>query len=184
MKFAVPRWFLWIISISCSAVWLSSVAQASETTRDYRFKVHTSLWTTHFNPKPEHNNTQRLLGLEWYGDDFDETEWQQNRDGLGRAAPFIGAAWFRNSFNQRTIYAYTGFRQDLRTYDNGVQAYAKLTGGFIHGYRGEYRDRIPMNKIGTSPAIVPMFGVHHNSTHLELVVFGASGVMINIGRSF
>ena len=151
---------------------------------DYRFKVHASVYTTHFNPKPEHNNTQNLLGAEWYGKHLPVQPWQDSRTWLNQAAPLVGAAWFRNSYNQRTLYAYTGIRQDLQHYDNGVQSYAKLTAGFLHGYQDKYRDRVPMNQMGTSPAIVPMFGLQYQSAHIELVLFGASGLMLNIGRSF
>ncbi len=62
-----------------------------------------------------------------------------------------GGATFRNSFSQRSNYAYLGKRFDSDSYP----VYLKLTGGLLQGYRGEYRDKIPLNRFGVAPAIIP-----------------------------
>ena len=62
--------------------------------------LQTSVYTRHFNPDPEHNNHQDLLGLEY-----------NRADGV-----LAGGATFRNSFSQRSNYAYLGKRFDSDSY--------------------------------------------------------------------
>lgn len=90
--------------------------------------VQTSVYTRHFSPDPEHNNRQNLIGLE-----------RNEASGL-----VYGAATFRNSFAQRSVYGYVGKRFDSSRYP----VYLKVTGGLLHGYRGEYRDKIPLIAMG------------------------------------
>ncbi|EGN74324.1 hypothetical protein A28LD_2110 [Idiomarina sp. A28L] len=157
-------------------------AQASEL-EDFRVQVQTSLWTTHFNPKPEHNNDQNLIGIEIYGKRLPSSRYQRYNDAFNYARPLAGAAWFRNSFGQKSLYAYGGVRQNLIRYGD-VQTYGKLTAGFIHGYRGEYEDKIPFNQLGIAPAILPMLGAQYQRSFAELTLFGVSGVMLTVGLTF
>lgn len=123
--------------------------------------LQTSVYTRHFNPDPEHNNHQDLLGLEY-----------NRADGV-----LAGGATFRNSFSQRSSYAYLGKRFDSDSYP----VYLKLTGGLLQGYRGEYRDKIPLNRFGVAPAIIPSVGVRFGPLGSELVLLGNSAAMINLG---
>ncbi|RUO38097.1 sn-glycerol-3-phosphate transporter [Aliidiomarina shirensis] len=157
-------------------------AQASEVD-DFRFQLQTSIWTTHFNPKPEHNNDQNLLGFEFYGKRLPASRYQRYNDTFDYARPLAGAAWFRNSFGQKTVYAYGGVRQNLIRYGQ-VQTYGKLTAGLIHGYRGEYKDKIPFNQLGIAPAILPMLGAQYQRSFAEVTLFGVSGVMLTVGLTF
>jgi hypothetical protein len=131
---------------------------------DYYFQ--TSLVTTHFDPKPDHNNHQGLLNVE-------------RRGGTGLV---LGAAYFQNSFSQPSEYFYVGKLFTL-PYTRETM-YAKLTGGLLHGYRGEYQDEIPFNKYGVAPAILPSLGFQVNGVGGELVVFGLAGAMVTFGFSF
>lgn len=177
-----------LTSMAFTSVLWAQAAQGSEVDPDdFRFQVHTSLWTTHFNPKPEHNNTQNLIGFEWYGDSFSPQYLEPFHDYMGNARPFIGGAWFRNSFDQKSIYLYGGIRQELLAYAVGqreVQTYAKVTAGVIHGYRGEFRDKIPFNQFGIAPAVIPMIGAQYRNAAAELTFFGFSGVMLTVGYTF
>ena len=61
--------------------------------------LQTSVFTKHFSPDPDHNNNQDLLGLE-----------------RNEASGWVyGAATFRNSFSQRSYYAYAGKRYQSAT---------------------------------------------------------------------
>lgn len=163
-------------------LFLSTGAHAAPGEAFY-FQVQTSLWTTHFNPKPEHNNNQNLIGFEVYGERLPESKYQRYNDSFDYARPLLGAAWFRNSYGQKTIYAYGGIRQNLVRYHE-LQTYGKITAGFIHGYRGEYQHKIPFNQLGIAPAVVPMVGAQYRSAFAEMTLFGASGVMLTVGVTF
>lgn len=150
---------------------------------DYYYKIQTSVWTTHFNPKPEHNNHQNLVGFEVYGRRLPPETTQRFHDQFDYARPLVGVALFRNSFHQNTTYLYGGIRQNLVA-GQQLQTYIKVTGGLIHGYRGEYQYKIPFNHIGIAPAVIPMFGVQYKQVSSELTLFGASGIMLTLGLTF
>src|SRR5690606_31693964 len=126
--------------------------------------IQASVFTTHYDDDPEHDNRQRLLGLEYSGLD----EW------------LLGGVTFRNSFSQRSAYVYTG-----RKFEHAHSPlFFKVTGGLLHGYRGEYQDKIPFNQLGVAPAIIPSVGVERGRLSSELVVLGAAALMVNLGVSF
>lgn len=128
------------------------------------WNLQTSAYTKHFNPNPEHNNHQELIGL-----DYNLTN--------GR---FYGGATFRNSFRQRSVYAYTGKKFELQN----TPFYTRLSGGFIHGYHGKYRNKIPMNSLGIAPAIIPAIGAQYNNFYTESILLGFNAMMVNIGYQF
>jgi len=123
----------------------------------------TSILTKHWNPKPEHNNHQNLINFEI----TKKSQW------------LAGIAFFRNSFNQDTQYLYGGYKWTLpKTEDLG---YFKLTAGPMHGYKGEYKDKIPLNQAGIAPAILPSVGISYKQIRSELVIFGGAGAMLTFG---
>lgn len=122
-----------------------------------------SNFLTHHRSDPEHNNNPGLIGLE-----------------LRRDRWLAGGVTFRNSFDQRSQYVYLGQRFD----SEWTPFYFKLTGGLIHGYRGEYRDKIPLNHFGIAPAIIPSVGVQQGRYSGELVVLGQAALMLNLGLDF
>jgi len=126
--------------------------------------VQTSVYTQHFSPDPEHNNRQDLLGLEY-----------NEASGL-----VYGGATFRNSFGQRSFYGYSGKRFDSSAYP----VYFKITGGLLKGYKGEYRDKIPLNSLGIAPVIIPGVGVKLGPVNAEAILLGASAAMLNVGVRF
>lgn len=123
--------------------------------------IQTSLLTRHFNPKPEHNNHQKLIGIE------------RNRDD----SYIWGGATFLNSFEQRSFYAYGGKRFDF----SGTPFYTKLTGGFIHGYKGEYRDKVPFNKFKIAPVILPSIGIKFSRIQADAILLGANALIVTVG---
>ncbi|RUO26092.1 sn-glycerol-3-phosphate transporter [Aliidiomarina minuta] len=149
----------------------------------YSYSVQTSVWTTHFNPQPEHNNHQELIGIERFGDNFATQPILDRTTLLKNATPLIGISFFQNSYSQSTVYAYAGFRQPLSA-NQRTHIYAKITAGFIHGYRHEFQHKVPFNHFGISPAAVPSVGLQHQRFNAEIILFGASGTMINVGYSF
>ncbi len=130
---------------------------------EWRFQ--TSLYTRHWDPDPEHVNHSKLLNIA-----FETTSgW------------IYGFAHFDNSFGQPSQYLYTGrswplFHQDW--------AYFKLTGGFLHGYKGRFKDKIPLNDLGVAPGLVPTFGLKHKRFLTELQILGNSAITVTAGFSF
>jgi hypothetical protein len=169
------------VALACCTVVASMSALADDYGNDYA--VMTSLWTTHWSPQPYHNNDQRLIGLERFGSNFATRPLEHNTNLLNNATPLLGATLFRNSFDQRSTYAYTGFRQQVAG-NYRTQAYVKLTAGVLHGYRGEHRDKIPFNRFGVTVAAIPSMGIQHRRMNAEAVLFGTAGLMLNIGYTF
>lgn len=136
--------------------------QAAEQ-QDYWY-VQTSVYTNHWSNDPDHNNHQDLIGLE-----------HNYADGQ-----LWGVSTFRNSFSQRSYYAYVGKAWEHADWP----VYAKLSGGLIQGYKGDYKDKIPLNHFGVAPVLIPAVGVHYGPVGTELVVLGAAAVMVNVGYRF
>lgn len=145
-----------------AAVLLSAASvHAQETpTKDF-WQFQTSVYTRHYSDDPDHNNHQKLLGIEY----DDAQGW------------LYGGAVFRNSFDQATQYAYVGKRFDC----NALPVYLKVSGGLLHGYRGDYQDKIPFNHFGIAPAIIPALGAHFGPATAELNILGAAALMLNVG---
>jgi hypothetical protein len=150
---------LLLVSATCA-----QGAEESQDKDDGFWLVQTSVYTRHFSSDSEHNDDQSLIGLE-----------RNEASGL-----VYGAASFRNSFDQQSAYAYVGKRYESANYP----VYVKISGGLLYGYRGEYRDKIPLNRFGVAPAIIPSVGMHLGPITTELVLLGASATMINVGVRF
>lgn len=140
-------------------------ALAKDDAQDQGFwYAQTSVYTRHFSPDPEHNNHQDLIGIE-----------------RNQASGWVfGGATLRNSFRQRSNYAYVGKRYDSRDYP----VYLKVTGGLLQGYRGDYKDKIPLNRYGVAPVIIPSIGTHYGPLAAELVFLGANAAMVTSGVRF
>ncbi|MFJ7881938.1 sn-glycerol-3-phosphate transporter [Pseudomonas sp. NPDC096917] len=146
----------------------ASSAMAQDNTQQNKdegfWYLQTSVYTRHFSPDPDHNNNQDLIGIE-------------RNDGSGW---LVGGATFRNSFRQRAYYAYAGKRFDSDTYP----VYLKLTAGLLEGYHGKYQDKIPLNRFGVAPVIIPSVGTHYGPVAAELVLLGFNAAMITTGLRF
>jgi hypothetical protein len=139
-----------------------SAVQAQEVKLD-RFYVQTSLYTKHFNPDPRHNSVQYLIDVEWH------------RPGNW----LFGASFFRNSFDQPSQYVFFG--KQWRPFDSYPLVHVKLTAGILHGYKGEFRDKIPFNSSGFAPVILPSIGLSGKRFGSEIIFFGISGAMLTAG---
>lgn len=151
-----------LLLAACLAVVAAATARA-DGGADRAFTVLVGNVVTHHRPHPDHNNRPRLVGLEVRGAD----DW------------LAGAATFVNSYRQRAGYAFLG-----RRFEHPEGPYAKVTGGLLVGYRGEYKDRVPLNRFGAAPVVIPSVGVQVRRYSGELVVLAASALMLNVGISF
>ncbi len=151
----------------------------------HQFLVQTSAWTMHYQHDPEHNNHQELINLVWYpSSDYQPHAIKNSQYGwVNHSQWFLGAATFKNSFSQQTYYGYFGGRYRFNE-GQFVEPYLRVTGGLLHGYRGKYQHKVPLNQYETAPVIVPSIGVDIQNVSFELVAFAASGVMLNVGYYF
>jgi hypothetical protein len=136
---------------------------APEPWRTDRFYLETSLYTRHFHYDAAHDDHQKLILGEW---NVTQT-W------------LVGAAAFDNSFGQPSQYVYGGFR--WRPFDAAQPFYVKVSAGLVHGYKDQYRDKIPLNHSGVAPVIIPSFGYCFNRLCSEVVVFGGAGLLWTLG---
>ena len=141
----------------------ASAWSAPEPWRTDRFYLATSLYTRHFYYNPDHDDHQKLIQGEWNV----TTQW------------LAGLSLFDNSFGQPTQYLYGGYR--FRPFDNAQPLYLKLTAGLVHGYKGQYQNKIPFNNAGVAPVIIPSVGYCVNRFCSEAIIFGAAGVMVTFG---
>ncbi|HEY1436121.1 MAG TPA: hypothetical protein VGG82_01340 [Casimicrobiaceae bacterium] len=140
-----------------------SVWDAPEPWRTDRFYFETSIYTRHFRDDAAHDDHQDAIVVEW-----NVTErW------------LIGAGAFNNSYGQASQYVYGGYR--FWPFERLQPLYFKLSGGLVHGYRGQYQHKIPLNGSGVAPTIVPSVGYCFNRFCSELVFIGSAGAMLTVG---
>lgn len=96
---------------------------------------------------------------------------------------FCGLALFTNSFGQGSSYAYVGQRWDgILGHPN---LFTKVSAGLLYGYRGEYKDKIPLNNLGIAPAIIPSIGYAFTpKDSAQVFLLGNAGLLFAYGRSF
>lgn len=131
-----------------------------------RWELIVSPYTLHWHQDDAHRHVL-LLGLE--RSQPDGTLW--------------GGALFRNSFGQATGYAYYGHVWDGLFEQPAL--YAKLTGGILYGYRGKYKDKVPFNHGGFSPAIIPAIGWRLTPQDaVQVAALGRAGLTFSYNRRF
>jgi hypothetical protein len=141
----------------------SQAESVSEPWRTDRFYLETSLYTRHFSNDPAHVDKQKLILGEW---NITE-QW------------LVGASFFDNSFGQPTQYVYGGWR--YRPFEQLQPFYVKVSAGLTHGYKDQYRDKIPFNHSGVAPIVIPSIGYCFSRVCSELVLFGGAGMLVTLG---
>lgn len=131
--------------------------------RTDRTYLETSLNNTHFHYDPAHARYPKLV----YGEYHPSDRW------------LVGAAAFDNSFGQASQVVFGGWR--YRPLPELQPLYLKVVAGIVHGYRGQYRDKIPLNHSGFAPAIIPSVGYCASRVCSEIVVIGGAGLLFTFG---
>ena len=54
----------------------------------------------------------------------------------------------------------------------------------LEGYHGEYQDKIPLNRFGVAPVIIPSVGAYYGPVAAELVLLGFNAAMVTTGLRF
>jgi hypothetical protein len=138
--------------------------------RTDRFYIQTSVATVHFHSDPKHNDTQHLV----YG------EWRLPYRFLAGQV-LVGASFFDNSYGQPTEFVFGGLL--WRPIEKAQEFYVKVGAGVVHGYKGEYQNKIPWNSSGYAPGIVPAVGYCYNRFCGEMIVFGGAGMLWTFGMT-
>lgn len=133
--------------------------------RTDRIYLQTSLSNLHFHYDPAHVKYPKLV----YGEYRLSDQW------------LAGAAAFDNSFGQSTQAVFGGWR--YRPLPELQPLYLKVLGGVIHGYRGQYRDKIPFNHSGFAPVVIPSVGYCFSRVCSEVVIVGGAGLLLTVGVS-
>jgi hypothetical protein len=120
----------------------------------------------HFRPSAEHTNVW-AIGIERQVDD----DW------------LAGASFFRNSYGQASAYAYIGHRSPglLET----PPLFFQWSAGLMYGYKGKYRDKVPLNVAGFAPGAVIGLGWQFDRQFSAAVhLLGDAGLMLQLAYDF
>lgn len=125
-----------------------------------------SPYTKHWSHNPEHKQVV-LVAL----------------DSHVKGGRFCGLALFTNSFGQESAYVYVGQQWD-GLFGN-PKVFTKVSAGLLYGYRGQYKDKIPLNNLGIAPAIIPSLGYAITpKDSAQVYLLGTAGLLFAYSRSF
>jgi len=146
-------------------------SQLIAATDEFRFSYAPSAF--HRSASPDHVKYNNLFSVELLTE-----RWRI----LGADRTTIGAAFFNNSFGQPCQYVFGGPEWDLMPLKSGW-LFANVTAGALHGYSGEYQNKIPFNRYGTAPAAIPSIGWRYSQASIVMSLLGNSGVLISFSWS-
>jgi hypothetical protein len=125
-----------------------------------------SPYTVHFRPSDEHRSVW-AIGVERQAD----TGW------------LYGGSYFRNSFGQPSGYLYVGQRYE-QLFDR-PPLYFQWSAGLLYGYRGEFKNKVPLNYNGFSPgALVSLGWELDRQSALQVNLLGDAGLMFQYSYAF
>ncbi|RPH40374.1 MAG: hypothetical protein EHM87_22320 [Burkholderiales bacterium] len=128
----------------------------------------------HFSHSPEHASYNHLVSGELLTQRW--TVW-------GASRTQIGLALFDNSFGQFSQYLYVGQEWDLMKLAGG-DLVVNATFGLLHGYKAPYEDKIPFNRFGTAPVIIPSIAWRYQRFSVFASVLGANGFLFGGSWTF
>lgn len=153
---------------SLGSLWASKDAwDAPEPWRTDRWYVQFGYYTWHFYYDAAHKqsyavDTQYRLDERWLGG-----QW------------IVGLGLFQNSFGQFSQYLYGALQ--WRPLAEHQPFYVKVSAGLLHGYEGQYKNKIPFNSAGVAPAIVPSVGYCWTRYCAEAIMLGTNGILFTAG---
>jgi hypothetical protein len=157
--FLTNGWMRWVYAAATTSL-LAAPAQAHRPALDV-WEINISPYAIHFTQTSEHRHVYAVA--------------LQRVDSNGDLA---GASLFSNSFGQPSAYGFIG-RKYVEPW--GIQStYVQWTAGVLYGYKGKYKNKVPLNANGLSPGFIPSVGYQisrHSS--LQLTFLGNSALMFN-----
>ena len=149
-------------------------ASALEWGADDALRITYAPAAVHYNASPEHVDFNHLVAIEWLTPRW--TFWKADRT-------LFGLALFDNSFGQFSQYLYAGLEWNLWQLGGG-EFYADFTVGLMHGYKGIYQNKIPLNDFGVAPVAVPAIGWRRSGFGVNVMFLGTAGLMIGVNYEF
>ena len=152
------------------SLWPSKEAwDAPEPWRTDRFYVQAGVGTIHFHYDSAHQQAV-LLDMEYrFKERWLEGQW------------IAGLTLFTTSFGQFSQYAYGALQ--WRPSVEHQPFYLKVSAGIVHGYSGEYQDKIPFNSTGFAPVIIPSAGYCWGRYCGEVILLGANALQFAVGAT-
>jgi hypothetical protein len=142
---------------------------APEPWRTDRFYTQFAYYTLHFHYDSRHRQSYLIDGEYHFQDYWLGGQW------------IAGVALFQNSFGQFSQYVFGGLQ--WRPSEEHQPLYIKLTAGPLHGYEGQYRDKVPLNHYGTGLAIIPSIGYCLKRYCGEMAFLGTNAMLFTIGMT-
>ncbi len=143
-----------------------SLAKESSAEPNKKWDLTISPYTHHWSHNPDHKPVA-LVAL----------------DRHLKGGRFCGLALFSNSFGQESAYIYVG--QQWNELFGNPKLFTKLSAGFLYGYRDQYKDKIPYNKYGLAPVIIPSLGYAITAQDsAQVYLLGTAGLLFAYSRSF
>jgi hypothetical protein len=143
-----------------------SLAEESGEEPNKKWDLTISPYTHHWSHNPDHKPVA-LVAL----------------DRHLKGGRFCGLALFSNSFGQESAYIYVG--QQWNELFGNPKLFTKLSAGFLYGYRDQYKDKIPYNKYGLAPVIIPSLGYAITpQDSAQVYLLGTAGLLFAYSRSF
>jgi len=148
------------------AVLFPLATQAEEHWYNYDHLTFSAGTYIHYDPDEDHEGARIFASLEA----VKANNWS------------YGLALFNNSFNQFSQYLYGAKTWNFHGRFEGF--HAKITAGLIHGYKDEFKDKIPNNDTGIAPAIIPGIGYKKGRFGGDVFILGISGLLFTVGMDF
>lgn len=154
----------------CGAMgWFAPAAHAEDGTGllgPGHWRLLVSPFSLHFRQNPQHEYVW-ALGME-----------RQRIDNW-----LAGASYFSNSFGQPSAYLYVGKRYPGLW--GQPQLFGQWSAGMLYGYRGEFKNKVPLNYNGFSPGALVSLGWQFNKQHTAtLHLLGDAGLMVQLAYDF
>ena len=152
--------------LACAATAAAHAEPTAAVDEPNHWRLVVSPYTHHFRFNPEHRPVW-AVGIERHID----SDW------------LLGATYFRNSFGQPSEYLYVGHRHEEFL---GVQPlFVQWSAGLLHGYKGKYQTKVPLNFGGYSPGLLVSAGWKFNERmSMALHLLGDAAVMLQLAYDF
>jgi len=137
------------------------------------------------NPEPEASWYLQAGGYIHYSDDedYEGPPWFAGVERHRPGKAILGFSMFNNSFGQFSQYAYLG--KSFHPFRRAPNVRLKITGGVVHGYKGEHQDTSPLNwGDGWAIAVVPTIGYQKNRVGWDIALLSNSALLFLVGVEF